>query len=122
MKDFHKRASARCVWSCWRQAAVDVPLFVVWFACFFLIWHPPLCIVGGTRIIGLSAWACDLAPPRITKRVWVAVDVPVAVHPSQVPIGCMRSQEHPQHRVVVPGMEVIQFAHGVLPLAVLVLV
>src|SRR5713101_7618364 len=77
-----------------RIPAVDKSVSVIRLPSLDRICLPPLCIVGGPGIIGLSAWACNVAPCRITLRLGVAIDIGLGVHPSQVPIGGIRRQEH----------------------------
>src|SRR5216683_8026122 len=67
-----------------RIPAVDKSVSVIRSPSLDRICLPPLCIVGGPGIIGLSAWACDIAPRRITIRLRVAIDIGIRVHPGHV--------------------------------------
>ena len=78
---------------------------------------PPLCIIGRTKIIGLSAWACDIAPRRVAIRLRVPSHVGIGVLPRAIPQHRIRRQEHADCRIVVPGVEVVQRGQCIIVLA-----
>jgi hypothetical protein len=44
----------------------------------------------------------------MSRRITLRLRIGIGVHALQVPLRAIRRQEHAHHRVVVPGIEVVQ--------------